>query len=321
MTEISKTTLASGNNVLGDETLVFFGSGPVAAKSLELLAENFQIEAIITKPQPAHHKEPFPVLQVAEKLGLKIFTPTGKQALSDLFATKPVASKLGVVIDYGFIINQDVIDYFSLGIVNSHFSLLPEWRGADPITFSVLSGQKQTGVSLMLIVEKMDEGPLLAQAPYDLPPAITTPALTDDLIDVSNQCLKEILPLYFTGKTQPAPQEAVTIAASTIPTYSRKLTKQDGIIDWHKPAEQLEREIRAFLEWPKSRTTLGGKDLVITAAEVVDISGEPGDLLVDGKNLLIYCGAKALSIKKLIPAGKKEMPVEAFLAGYRALLQ
>ena len=139
------------------ETIVFFGSGPVAAKSLELLAQNFEIEAVVTKPQPAHHKEPFPVLALSEKLGLKIFTPDGKAALSELFASNPVTSRLGIVIDYGFIINRDVINYFDLGIINSHFSLLPEWRGADPITFSILSGQKQTGISLMLIDEKMDE--------------------------------------------------------------------------------------------------------------------------------------------------------------------
>src|SRR4051812_40975768 len=129
-------------------SIVFFGSGPVAARSLELLAEHCTIEAVITKPHPAHHKEPFPVLQVAEKLGAKVFTPVGKAEVSELFKTRPVTSKLGIVIDYGFIINQDVIDYFPLGIVNSHFSILPELRGADPITFAILSGQEMTGVSL-----------------------------------------------------------------------------------------------------------------------------------------------------------------------------
>ena len=131
--------------------LVFFGSGPVAAASLKKLAKHFVIEAVITKPQPAHHREPFPVLALAEELGLRTLTPNSKQELSDLFSTKPVKSKLGVVIDYGFIINQDVIDSFPHGIVNSHFSLLPEWRGADPISFSILSGQQKTGVSLMVI--------------------------------------------------------------------------------------------------------------------------------------------------------------------------
>src|SRR5689334_6869060 len=111
------------------DSIVFFGSGPVAAKSLELLAKDFSIEAVVTKPLPAHHKAIFPVLASAKKLGIHTLTPSNKRELSALFAERPVKSRLGVVIDYGIIIGQDVIDYFPLGIVNSHFSLLTRWRG------------------------------------------------------------------------------------------------------------------------------------------------------------------------------------------------
>lgn len=299
------------------KTIVFFGSGPVAAESLELLAKEFTIEAVVTKPRAAHHRGSVPVLELAEKLGLKTYTTATKQDLDDLFATKPVTSPLGIVIDYGIIISQAVIDYFPLGIVNSHFSLLPEWRGADPITFAVLSGQKQTGVSLMLIVEKMDEGPLLGQSVYDLPADITTPELTDDLIELSDHMLQNILPLYLEGQTEAAPQEQVTMAASKEPTYSRKLTKQDGVLDFTKPAVQLEREIRAFIGWPQSRTTLGDKEVVITQAHVVDQTLTPGQTHVDGKQLLIGTAEQSLAIDKLKPAGKQEMSVEGFLAGYK----
>lgn len=302
-------------------TLVFFGSGPVAAKSLELLAENFAIEAVVTKPQPPHHKEPFPVLVMAEQLGLRVFTPDGKAALSELIATKPFQSTLGVVIDYGFIINQDVIDSFPLGIVNSHFSLLPQWRGADPITFSILSGQKQTGVSLMLIVAAMDEGPLLAQATYDMPEGITTPELTNDLIELSNEALKEILPIYMEGDAKPAPQAEVTMATDPTPSYSRKLTKDDGILDWSKPAVQLEREVRAYLGWPGSRATIAGKDVVITKAHVLESKIETqklkvGEAFVHEKQLWIVTADGILVVDSIKPAGKSEMPATAFLAGY-----
>lgn len=302
------------------KTIVFFGSGPVAARSLELLTEHFIIEAVITKPRAEHHRGSVPVLELCDKLGIKTFTPANKQELSALFAQKPVSSSVGVVIDYGIIIAQDVIDFFPYGIVNSHFSLLPEWRGADPITFSVLSGQKQTGVSLMLIVAAMDEGPLLAQAPYDLPDDVTTPQLTEDLIQLSDQTLAQVLPLYLEGKVDPAPQEEVTMAASPSASYSRKLTKDDGIIDWNKPAQQIEREIRAYQGWPKSRTTLGGKEIVITQASVVEATHKPAQTVVEGKQLIIGTGEQSLAIKKLKPAGKAEMTAEAFLAGYRDLL-
>lgn len=312
MQKTSKTTKNSGS------TVVFFGTGPVAAKSLQLLSEHQPIEAVITKPKPAHHKGNFPVLDVAEKLGLPVKTVTNKQDLSDLIATRPFKSRLGVLIDFGIIVGQDVIDYFSLGIANSHFSLLPEWRGADPITFAVLSGQKNTGVSLMLLVEKMDEGPLLAYGEYELPEHITTPLLTEHLINFSDAMLKDILPKYLCGQINtPAPQ---TVTGREV-SYSHKLTKGDGVIDWAKPARQIEREIRAFLGWPGSRTELGGKEITITKARVINKTGKPGATAIDGKQLLVYCGEGALAIESLKPAGKNEMSSEAFIAGHKDLLK
>jgi methionyl-tRNA formyltransferase len=298
------------------ETIVFFGSGPVAAESLRLLAQDFQIEAVITKPRAAHHKGEVPVLAVAEELGLRILTATDKQSLDRVFEQKPVQSQLAILVDFGIIVSQEVIDYFPLGIVNSHFSLLPEWRGADPITFSILSGQKRTGVSLMLLVEAMDEGPLLGYGEYELSPTATTPELTDDLIKLSYELLKSIVPAYIAGSAAPHPQENMIV-----PTYSRKLTKQDGILDWHKPAAELEREIRAFIEWPKSHARLSGVDVIITQAHVAPEAGTPGTVAIQGKLLCVYCSDQSLVIDKLKPAGKKEMTGEAFIAGYKRLLQ
>ena len=305
------------------DSVVFFGSGPVAAQSLELLAQDFTIEAVVTKPQPAHHKEPFPVLELAKKLKLPLLTPGSKAELSELFKTKPVTSRLGIVIDYGFIINQDVIDYFPLGIINSHFSLLPEWRGADPISFSILSGQKQTGVSLMVITSGMDEGPLLSQGVLNIPEDATTPSLTDGLTRLSHSLLRDILPKYVSGEIMARTQTEIAkmMGTSTTPTYSRKLTKQDGQIIWTKPAEQIEREIRAFIDWPKSRTTIASKDVVITKARGLNEGGIPGAVEVQGKHLFVYCGQDALLIETLKPAGKNEMTAAAFLAGYGHLLK
>jgi methionyl-tRNA formyltransferase len=296
------------------ETIVFFGSGPVAAESLRLLSQGFTIEAVVTKPRPEHHKGAVPVLDVAAELGVPIHTTTDKRTLKALFATRPVASRVAVLIDFGIIVPQSVIDYFPLGIVNSHFSLLPEWRGADPITFSILSGQKQTGVSLMMLVAGMDEGPLLAQGTYELSPTATTPSLTDDLVDLSYQMLAEVLPRYVSGDILPCAQDP-TIE----PTYSRKLSKEDSNLDWSKPAEQLEREVRAFVGWPKSRTVLGGLEIVITEAHVIDQQGEPGKPSIMDKLPIIYANGNALAIDRLKPAGKKEMTGEAFLAGYKKL--
>jgi methionyl-tRNA formyltransferase len=302
------------------KTIVFFGSGPVAAESLALLHESFDVEAVVTKPRAEHHKGAVPVLELAAKLGLSVYTPANKAELSALFAGKPFSSEVGVVIDYGIIINRDVIDFFPYGIVNSHFSLLPEWRGADPITFAILSGQKRTGISLMLINEKMDEGLLLAQAPYEIASGLTTPELTDDLIQLSHVTLEEILPAYLKGDVNPSPQEEVSIADDRTPTYSHKLTKDDGVLDFTKPAEILEREIHAFIEWPKSRMTISDIDVIITRAHAVPATmPEPAgyiEIMQDTGTLLINTTDGYLYIDALKPAGKKEMGVREFLNGY-----
>jgi len=299
------------------ETIVFFGSGPVAAKSLELLQAWCDVEAVVTKPQPPHHKELFPVIDVAQRYELPLFTASTRHELDKLVKQSAFRSRLGILVDYGIIVSQEVIGSFKLGILNSHFSILPEWRGADPITFAILSGQRQTGVSLMLLVRNMDEGPLIAYSEYDLPAAITTPELTEDLIEISDALLKRTLPEYLAGTIKPQPQTITERAVS----YSRKLTKEDGTLDWNKTAEELEREVRAFSGWPKSRTELAGKALIVTKAHVVETSCEPGQLILRDDTLSIGTKHNALGIDSLVPAGKKEMSAAAFLAGYREKLQ
>jgi len=296
------------------KTIVFFGSGPVAAASLALLARSFQIEAVITKPRPPHHKGSVPTLELAEQLHLPIITATNKKELSLALANQSFISQVAVLIDFGIIVSQDVIDTFPLGIINSHFSLLPQLRGADPITFAILEGLSQTGVSLMLLVESMDEGPLLAQAPYDIADNVTTPKLTEKLIEVSATALETILPEYINGTIQPVQQTGV-------PTYSRKLTKEDGILDFTKPALQLEREIRAYQPWPKSHATIAGKEVVITCAHVVPGDQDPGQISTIQKELYIGTANGILVIDRLKPAGKSEMTTEAFLAGYGQALR
>ncbi len=287
---------------------VFFGSGPVAMESLLLLADSFKLEAIITKPSTGDDmRHAFPDVLVLS---------AGRRAeLEELCLAQKFHSKLGIVIDFGVIIDQATIDSFPLGIINSHFSLLPEWRGVDPITFAILSGQKETGVSLMRITRAWDEGPLLAQAPYTIPAYMTGPQLTHSLIEISDAMLKAIVPLYVRGEIEPQDQLAATIGPREV-SYSRKLTKEDGHLDWAKPAAALEREIRAFISWPRSYTMLAKREVIITEARATNLQGKPGMPLAQNKHLYVHCGEGALEILSLKPAGKKEMSASAFLAGY-----
>ena len=288
---------------------VFFGSGPVALQNALAVQDTFGFEAIITKPATeAAMRRTFPKTPV--------FSISKKAELDALIHERSFTSSFGILIDFGIIVSQEVIDAFPNGIINSHFSLLPEWRGADPITFSLLSGQRETGVSLMLLSVGMDEGPLLAQASYSIKCDDTTTTLTSNLIDISSALLTNIIPEYLKADIAPLPQEHSPFAPEHKISYSRKLTKQDGQIDWQKPATTLEREVRAFIEWPHSYTTLGGKEVIITKAAAVSEEGTPGEIVVRKNQLIICCGSDALEVQQLKPAGKKEMSAAAFIAGY-----
>lgn len=295
------------------DPIIFFGSGPVAAESLRLLKAHQLIAAVVTKPTTERE-------MTAVAGGAPVHTVSTKKELDILIESGVLgSSKLGVLIDFGIIVSRRVIDSFELGIINSHFSVLPELRGADPISFAILSGQKTTGVSLMLIDEGMDTGKILTTKSLVIENDDITPTLTAKLINLSDILLKEYTPRYISGDVKPRTQSHPDRA-----TYSRKLNKEDGIIDWNKSAEVIEREIRAFIEWPKSRTTLGNKDVVITKAHVSpdETIGNPGDVVIFGKEgLAVTTGSGTLWIDELKPAGKKEMPAKAFLAGYRDLLQ
>jgi methionyl-tRNA formyltransferase len=294
------------------KTVVFFGSGPVAAESLRRLNEDFTVEAVITKPRAQRHKGPVPVIELAESLGLDIYTADSKSALDKIFDDHQFKSDVAILIDFGIIVSKKVIDYFSLGIINSHFSILPEWRGADPITFALLSGQKKTGVSLMILVEKMDEGPLLHFEEVEIPSAYDNPKLTQALIECSNSLLRHIMPKYIKGEIKPFDQEKTERKVS----YSRKISALDSRLDFTKTAETLEREIRAYIGWPGSKIELKNKSIIITKAHISNEYVKPGVFEIQNKNvLLVGTSSTALSIDELKPAGKNNMNIKSFLAG------
>lgn len=305
--------------------IVFFGTGPVAAKSLELLYQHCEIEAVITKPRPEKHRGDYPVLDVVQKYNLTCFTVLNKQDLEVLVTTHKFNSPVGILVDFGIIVSKPTIDAFSLGIINSHFSLLPEWRGADPITFSILSGQKTTGVSLMLVDEGLDTGPLIAQSAYNIKSDETMPSLTAQLIKLSDLMIRQVLPRYILGDVIPKPQDVETIASSKTPSYSRKLTKSDGLINWTKPAEIIEREIRAYQPWPRSYTKFGDLVIVITKAHVVKnkrSTAKPGDIEINKSegSLSICTGDGLLQVDMLQPQGRNEMSSAAFINGYSNII-
>lgn len=267
---------------------------------------NEKLATGIPSPEPL-------IRHAAEAAGFEVEQiVTGK--LSDL---KPHKARLAVLAAYGHIIPQRILDDFPLGIINIHPSLLPLYRGPTPIEQAMLDGVTKTGVSIMHLTKGMDDGPIYKQKTVHLSGKETKTELTTLLQKLGAELLQEILPAIATGELKPRQQPHPERA-----TYSQKIAKEHGVIDWTEPAVILERKIRAYSGWPKSHATIGVNELVITEARVsqLEIKPTPGKIFAEKKRLFIGTGEAWLEIICLQPLGKKEMPVSAFLSGYRSQL-
>jgi methionyl-tRNA formyltransferase len=292
------------------ETILFFGNERLAtgvhtsAQTLQaLLKSGYQIAAVVANDEPSQSRNTrvLEVAEIAKVHNIPLLLP--KKLLEIKEQLNAYQATAAVLVAYGRIIPQEIIDLFPKGIINIHPSLLPLHRGPTPIESAILAGDAKTGVSLMQLAKEMDAGPVFGQSE-------TKPELVENLLDIGQAMISELLPGILDGTTVAVPQD------STRATYDQLISKNDGVIDWQKPALQLEREVRAYLEWPKSRTTLGTTDVIITAATVVDKVGTPGTIAIEDKQLIVHTSHQALQILQLKPAGKQEMAAEAFLAGY-----
>lgn len=302
------------------QKIVFFGTESFSLRALTGLIEaGYDIAAVVTKPDSKKgrgHQVIAPAVKVlAEKHNIPVWQPTKlKEIREDIKAMQPVA---GVLVSYGKIIPQSTINLFTPGIINVHPSLLPKYRGPSPIESAILNGDAATGVSIMQLSAEMDAGPVYAAKEYTLGGSETQPELYQTLGTVGTNLLLEALPRILAGDLQPVAQD------DTATTYCQLLTKDDGIIDWHQPAEVIERRIRAFKSWPQSRASLNGIDVIITQAHAVPSKPKaPGNIesIDEEGSLAISTKSGALLIDAVKPLGKKEMPVKAFLAGYGSRL-
>ena len=297
------------------KTILFFGTEDFSALTLEaLIAHDFHIGAIITKPDARrgrHGTLSKPrVKEIGEAHGIPVWQPT---KLSDIAGDiVQFDSPIGVLVSFGKIIPQSIIDLFNPGIINLHPSLLPKYRGPSPIEAAILNGDEATGISIMQLSAAMDAGPVYLQESHPLSKTETSPELYDTLGRRGSDILTHALPRIFDGTLLPHPQQ------DELASYCSLISKQDGMIDWSKPALQLEREIRAYLDWPGSRATLGDIELIITCAQVTAGSfGTPGEMKAPSDDtLLVQTGEQTLRLLAVKPVGKKEMPIQAFLAGY-----
>ncbi len=302
------------------KTVIFFGNERLAtavtttAPVLRALIDaGYQIEAVITSHQNpvSHQKRDLEIGAVAQEHGIPVILLG--QSIPLIKKVQKHQADTAVLVAFGKIIPQSVIELFPNGIINLHPSLLPQLRGSTPIESAILQGLTRTGVSIMKISSEMDAGPIFAQQEVSLTGTETKFELAAKLNEIGSKLLVTHLPEIIDGTLHA--QEQNNSAA----TYTPRISKEDGIIDWHKTAQQLEREVRAYLGWPGSRTTLGTIDVTITQASVAQLRSvaEPGTLRAEKQEFFVATSQGWLAIQRLKPAGKAEMDSASFLAGYR----
>lgn len=303
---MSKRILFFGNERLAT------GVSTTAPVFRGLLEAGYDVAGLIVAQKetgPSRQPRPLEIVEVAEAHGVPVLAPNSLDAARNELAA--FQAEAAVLVAYGKLVPQSVIDLFPSGIINIHPSLLPKHRGSTPIESVILNGETETGVSIMRLAVQMDAGPVYAQSTYAVPAGISKYDLAEHLLKEGSNLLTQHLPDIIDGSLQPRPQDETQV------TTDKQIRKEDGVIDWQRPAVQLEREIRAYLDWPRSRAKLGGVDVIITSARVAEGSGKAGELYLQGKDLGVYTSQNVLIINTLIPAGKKEMTAAAFRAGYR----
>ncbi len=298
--------------------VVFFGSPHTALPALNgLLSAGHEIKLIITQPdRPAGRGQKLtpPAVKVfAEDHGLPYLQPEKiRKDEKILEAIKAADPEVNIVVAYGQIIPGPIIYLPPLKSLNIHFSLLPKYRGAAPVQWAILNGERFTGVTIFQLTEKMDEGPILSQEIVPILPRENAHELETRLSHIGARLLLQTLEKIHS--LEPKEQE------HSLATLAPKLTKDRGQIDWRQPAEVIDRTVRAFYGWPGAFTFLAGQKLEIISGQVTQglmPQASPGEVVqIDRSGIYVCCGQKSFYlIEKVKPEGRKEMSAHSFSLG------
>ena len=248
------------------------------------------------------------VKQLALARGLPVHQPERIRA-EDVDRVKAARAEVLVVAAYGLLLPKALLDVPPRGAWNIHASLLPRWRGAAPIQRALLAGDRETGISIMQMDAGLDTGPLLMQQAVPIAADDNAASLHDKLASLGAAMLLAALGEIESGRARPLPQPAEGV------TYARKLDKREAALDWTRPAEQLERAVRAFNPVPGATAQLQGEMVKLWRARVTAGAGRPGEILHGAKELVVACGEGALALEELQRAGGKRVAAADFLRG------
>lgn len=302
--------------------IVFMGTAELACASLKALlaSPHCAVLGVVTQPDRPKGRElklqPSPVKKVAAGAGLAVWQPERAghhDFLAKLAAARP---EMLVVAAYGQILPQAMLDLPRFGGVNVHASLLPKYRGAAPIQWAILNDEAETGVTIMKMAAGLDTGDILSQRAFPISPEDTAATLHDRLAELGAELLVPTILDYANGRITPQPQ--IEAAAS----YARKITKEDGRLDWAQPARALWNRVRGLNPWPGAFTNLPGNSArrlmkIFRATVEKGRNGAPGEVLqADRAGLLVACGQGSLRLHELQLEGGRKMTAAELLAGH-----
>jgi methionyl-tRNA formyltransferase len=300
--------------------IAFLGTSEFAVPALKALVEaGHDVAAVYTRaPKPAgrgQQDRKAPVHQLAESLDLPVRTPRNLRSEEEVGNFKALDLDAAVVVSYGHILPEGFLNAPVLGCINIHGSMLPRWRGAAPIHRAILAGDAETGVTTMKMDEGLDTGPMLLAERTPISAADTAETVHDRLAELGARLIVSTLDGLVRRSIDPTPQPQEGV------TYAHKLGREEGALDWRRPAAELERKVRAFHPWPGTWFELPGDEgkerIKVLAASLALAGGTPGTLTVgrDGYPTVV-CGVGGLKLLKLQRSGKAAVAADAFLRGF-----
>lgn len=296
--------------------VVFAGTPGFAVPGLQALREaGHELALVLTQPdRPAGRgldPAPSPVKRAAEALGVPVFQPASLKDPATLARVRAARPEIMVVVAYGLILPQALLDIPERGALNIHASLLPRWRGAAPIQRAILAGDSVTGVCIMQMDAGLDTGPVLLRGETTIAPVDTAGTLHDRLAILGAKLLLDALRGIERGSVKPVPQATEGV------TYAPKIEKPEARIDWTRPAPEIDRQIRAFNPFPGAVAQFRGTPVKVWRAALRLESGHPGTILHAGpEGIVVACGLASLALTELQRAGGKRLAAGELLRGF-----
>lgn len=302
--------------------IVFFGSSQFAVSSLQsLISSGHKVSCVVTQPDKPKGRHLYLsgtlVKDAALKFGIEVYQPESVNTLESIKFLKELKADLFVVISYGQILSEEILNIPKIFCINAHASLLPKYRGASPINRAIINAEKDTGVTIIKMTGQMDAGPIILQQPIEISEDDTDISLEEKLSRIASQLILEMFNSIKDNNFKLTPQDENRVS------FAQKLKKEEGLINWEKPALDVYNLIRAITRWPGAFTYYNGKLLKVYKTKVCRPAGPPvsrsaGEIIkVSKEGIVVVTGKDNLVIEELQLEGKRRMRIEEFMSGHK----